>query len=163
MRLHHSSRCPRRGHAIVELSLLAPWLFFLFVGAFDFGFYAYSLISVQNAARLAALKSAAVYSNYSTLSSNDPAKAAEQASIRQQACIDVRDELIRSPNYNAMPAACDAAPLDVNLDSFLDSEGMAALRLTVVYDTVPLVPIPGLLQGKLRVTRVAEVRVYGDK
>ncbi len=117
----------------------------------------------QNAARLAALKSAAVYSNYSTLSSNDPAKAAEQASIRQQACIDVRDELIRSPNYNAMPAACDAAPLDVNLDSFLDSEGMAALRLTVVYDTVPLVPIPGLLQGKLRVTRVAEARVYGDK
>ena len=163
MRPFRSSRCHRKGHAIVELSLLAPWLFFLFVGAFDFGFYAYSLISVQNAARLAGLKSAAVYSNYTTLVSNDPAKAGEQASIRQQACIDVRDELLRMPNYSILPAACDAAPLDVDLDGFLDPEGKPALRLTVAYDTVPLVPIPGLLPGKLTMTRVSEARIYGDK
>ncbi len=162
MRPFRSSRCHRKGHAIVELSLLAPWLFFLFVGAFDFGFYAYSLISVQNAARLAVLKSASDNWYYTTLLSNDPAKAADQTFIRQEACSGVRDELLRMPNYSILPAACDAAPLDVDLDPFLDSEGKPALRVTVAYQTVPLVPIPGLLPGKLMMTRVAEARVYGD-
>jgi Flp pilus assembly protein TadG len=44
----------RAGNSIVEFSLMAPWILFLFAGAFDWGFYAYALISVQNAARVAA-------------------------------------------------------------------------------------------------------------
>ncbi len=35
----------RRGGSMIEFCLLLPWYIFLFVGAFDFGFYAYSLIS----------------------------------------------------------------------------------------------------------------------
>ena len=28
-----------KGHAVLEVAFLAPWLIFLFVGAFDMGFY----------------------------------------------------------------------------------------------------------------------------
>ena len=43
------------GNAVIEVALMAPWIFFLFVGVLDFGFYAYSFISVENAARAAVL------------------------------------------------------------------------------------------------------------
>src|SRR3984957_15436190 len=46
------------GSSIVEVALLAPWIFFLFVGIFDFGFYAYAAICTQNAARVVALSAA---------------------------------------------------------------------------------------------------------
>jgi Flp pilus assembly protein TadG len=46
------------GSSIVEVALLAPWIFFLFVGVFDFGFYAYAAICTQNAARAVALAAA---------------------------------------------------------------------------------------------------------
>jgi len=48
----------RRGNAIVEVTLLMPWILFLFLGIFNFGFYAYALISVENAARAAAMYTA---------------------------------------------------------------------------------------------------------
>ncbi len=41
----------RSGNSIIELTFMMPWLVFLFVGVFDFGFYAYALIAVQNAAQ----------------------------------------------------------------------------------------------------------------
>jgi Flp pilus assembly protein TadG len=43
-----------RGQAMVEVTLLAPWIFFLFIGIFDFGFYSYEAITTEGAARVAA-------------------------------------------------------------------------------------------------------------
>ena len=40
---------------MIEVTLMAPWIFFLFVGVLDFGFYAYAFISTENAARAAVL------------------------------------------------------------------------------------------------------------
>jgi Flp pilus assembly protein TadG len=45
----------RSGNSIIELTFMMPWLLFLFVGVFDFGFYAYALIATQNAARAVAI------------------------------------------------------------------------------------------------------------
>jgi Flp pilus assembly protein TadG len=45
----------RRGSAIIEFSLLCPWLFFLLLGAVDAGFMLYGLTTVENAARAGAL------------------------------------------------------------------------------------------------------------
>src|SRR5438128_767679 len=42
------------GHAVIEIALLAPWIFFLFAGTLDMGFYLSALIATQNAARVAA-------------------------------------------------------------------------------------------------------------
>src|SRR5579884_1650776 len=44
----------RRGNNIIEFTFLMPWYVFLFVGAYDFGFYSYSLISTTTAARAVA-------------------------------------------------------------------------------------------------------------
>ena len=38
--------------------MIAPWAFLLFIGALDWGFYAYAVISLQAAARAAVLYTA---------------------------------------------------------------------------------------------------------
>jgi len=48
-------RTKNRGSAVVEAALMMPWLAFLFMGVFDFGFYAYASICTQNAARAVAV------------------------------------------------------------------------------------------------------------
>jgi Flp pilus assembly protein TadG len=63
---------------VVEFSLLVPWFLLLFIGAFDFGFYAYMLISTQNAVRVAVLNTSA-----------GPASAADSVT----ACGYVRSEM----------------------------------------------------------------------
>ena len=35
----------RRGGSVLEMAMLMPWYVFLFVGAFDWGYYAHALIS----------------------------------------------------------------------------------------------------------------------
>ena len=155
MMLAARARKSRSGHAVVELALMAPWLFFLFVGALDFGFYMYSFISVQNAARVAALKTATLYDNYLQA-------LVDPGAVKPHVCSSVRDELKKLPNFAALPADCNGSPLDVQVSPFLDVSGKPALRVAVLYETIPLVPIPGLLPGKLRMTRTASMRVYGE-
>ncbi|MDP2996750.1 MAG: pilus assembly protein [Bryobacterales bacterium] len=152
----------RRGHAVVEVALLAPWIFFLFVGAFDMGFYAYSLISTENAARAAAL-----------YTSDSPAATTDQAG----ACCFALKELegmgnVRGPAFSATACACvdiaavdDANPVGVRVEE-LDSttappsmDGQLASRVTVRYRTIRMVPIPGVLSGQETMTRAVEMRV----
>lgn len=45
----------QRGHAVMEFALFLPYLFFTFVGAFDWGNYSWTLMKVEAAARVAAL------------------------------------------------------------------------------------------------------------
>ena len=46
------------GQSLVEATLVFIMFVFMFIGVLDFGFYAYSMISVQSAARVAALYTA---------------------------------------------------------------------------------------------------------
>lgn len=145
------SRGSRRGHAIVETALMAPWIFFLFVGVLDFGFYAYALIAVENATRVAAL-SAGIGSGY----------AVDQTT----ACGLVVDELRRMPNVKTLPVnyACAAAPLRVDINgnsNYVDAEGNPATWVRVTYETIQLIPIPGILMGKATISRTVETRIYG--
>ena len=48
----------QRGGSLIEFSMLLPWIIFLFVGVYDWGFYAHALISAEDAARVAALYAA---------------------------------------------------------------------------------------------------------
>ena len=45
-------RSRERGNSIIEFSLMTPWLIFMFIGAMDWGFYAYALIATEAAARV---------------------------------------------------------------------------------------------------------------
>ena len=63
-----------RGNSIIEFSLMAPWLIFLFVGAMDWGFYAYALIATESAARVSCL-----YTSTNTADASDNTTACTYA------------------------------------------------------------------------------------
>ncbi len=143
----------QRGNAAIEVALISPWIFLLFVGIFDFGFYSYAGICTANAARVAAL-----------YTSSGPSTAADSG----QACLLALEELRQLPNVKTAvtcPAtcnpgsACTAGPMTVtavSVDPGVD--GSPASQVTVTYDTVQLFPIPGLA-GKMTLKRVVQMRV----
>lgn len=157
MSTDNPSRAGRRrrsesGHAVIEVALLAPWIFFLFVGVLDFGFYAYAAISTQNAARAAVLYTS---------------RAGSTAGDKTTACLNyVLPELRSMPNVGTSVTSCgtinsssvvnvDAVPVD----QANSADGGFASRVTVQYRTLPMIPIPGLVMGQMTLTRIVEARI----
>lgn len=146
----------QRGNAIIEVSLMLPWILFLFVGVLDFGFYSYAAICTQNAARVAALANA-----YST----------SAASNTSGACAIVLQEMNSLPNAQTLtsctsgacptsPGAVTAAqPISVTACPVVGPDGASAAAITVTYLSIPLIPIPGVVMGQLTITRTAEAPV----
>lgn len=165
-----------QGGSIVEVALLAPWIFFLFVGIFDFGFYAYAAICTQNAARAVALSQA------------------QTATATVSPCSAALGELTMLPNIGyapasslcnavtGLPAVTTAVPVNVCVQT-LNSTAVSVCGLpaakcadcdyaytsattpaatsqlaVVTYQSIPLVPIPGILMGQLTLSRRAEER-----
>ena len=133
-----------RGSSIVEFALFIPWYVFLFVGAFDFGFYSYSLIATQNAARVAGM-----YCSTST----------SRAASCGNACGYVLDQLRSLPNVGSGLSVCTTAPVVVTTTSSTGPDSATAAQVTVVYTTPQLIPIPGLIPGQLTISRTAWFRV----
>ncbi len=128
---------------MVEFVLNFMWLFFLFIGALDFGFFGYAIIAVQNAARVGAL-----------YTSSKATHDADQVG----ACTYILAELNELPNYSSLPATCNASPLTVTATTLTASDNTTASRVTITYQTLQLIPIPGL-PGILSITRAAQMRV----
>jgi len=145
-----SRRTRQRGSAVVEMSLMMPWIAFLFVGILDFGFYAYAAIATQTAARTAAMQSAIA---------NDVS----------QACTAALNELKGLPNVGSI-VSCGALPVIVTAtvlnagttppcaDCSLNATATSA-QVTVTYQSIPMIPIPGVLTARLTLSRIAEVRM----
>lgn len=145
----------RRGHAAIEFALLTPWIFFLFLGVFDFGFFAYSLISVENAARVAVLYTS---SGSGTATSSVAACQLVVEELRNSANVGPGEQCLTSC---AAGADCTTSPrgvITVRAES-LTLFGTPASRVTVTYRTIPALPIPGLLVGPPGITRVVAARV----
>ncbi len=139
----------RQGSALIEATLMAPWFLFLFIGAFDFGFFSYSLIATQSAARMAAL-----YASTSAAIAANPANA----------CFYAQEELRELPNVTSCLTSgtvSSAHPLIVTTQSLTGADGTAAAQVTVSYLTIPLIPIPGFLAGRTTITRLVQMRVRG--
>ena len=132
-----------QGSALVELCLLAPWVLFLFVGVLDLGFFSYSLISVENAARIAA--------EYTS-------KASTVAADQTDACTLVLKELSTLPRVSGL-SSCSALPLKVTASSGTGPDGNSATTVAVTYQSNSLIPIPALMAGTLNVTRTVQMRV----
>lgn len=134
------------GGSVIEFALLLPWLAFLFVGAFDWGFYAHALISTENATRVTALYAA-------NLANGNPRTAT--------ACTLVLNELSIAANVAGLStctsgAVTSAAPVGVSLTcTTLDS--LNAVKVAVTYQTLQLIPIPGLLVGQINLYRTSEM------
>ena len=131
-----------RGHAVLELALLSPWILLLFAGTLDMGFYAYALIATQNAARVAAESA-----SFKPAAASDSTLACQMALPEMSAMSNVRNL-----------STCGAAPLVVSARSFNDADGALATEVTVTYTTNQLFPLP-FLTGRLTITRKVQMRV----
>ena len=122
---------------MLEMAFYLPWIFFFFIGAVDWGFFAHALVSVENASRVAAM--------YTSQSS---AYAADSTG----ACTVVLNELRNLPNIKNVVTSCGGTnPVTVTATQITGPDGNAASRVSVTYTSLNLVPIPGLLQkGFLR-------------
>jgi hypothetical protein len=135
-------RASRRGHAVIEATLLAPWIFFLFIGVFDMGFYAVALICTENAARAAV--------SYT-------ASSAGTAADSTGACQYALTEMNAMSNARSL-ASCSAAPLTVTATSVSGADGSAASQVTVTYQTMSLIPILSL-PAQYTIARTVQQRV----
>jgi Flp pilus assembly protein TadG len=147
----NSRRKKQRGGSALEMALLLPWYFFLFVGTFDWGFYAHALISTEAAARTAAL-----YTSQSTATASDQAGA----------CILANEEMRIVPNIsNSDATTCSSSPLVVTAvltgptQTINSPDNLPATQVTVTYTTLSLIPIPFVLTNKATFYRVTTMRL----
>ena len=143
----------RSGSSIIEFSLLLPWYVFLFVGAYDYGFFSYSLIASQTAASVAAM--------YCSSSST----ACPDATV---ACQYALDQFRNLPNVGSGLITCgtgtdvtSSAPVAVTASSVTGPDLQPAASVTVVYLTPKLIAIPGLLPAQLTINRTVKMRIRG--
>jgi hypothetical protein len=137
------------GSAIIEVALLMPWIVFLFVGILNAGFFSYAMIVTENAARVSAMQASI-------------SRAASTDSL--SACVVALQEMSSLPNAVGL-TTCESgsvsasSPVSVVASSVDHGSGDVSARVTVMYLTLPLIPIPGILPGQMTVTRSAEVRI----
>jgi len=122
--------------------LFAPWIFFLFVGALDWGFYAYSLITLETATRSAALYESGL--GTPTTSS---------------ACPIVMNEMSTLINMGSASATCGSAPLVVTASQITGPDNTPSAQVSVTYTTPVMIPIPGLLAKQFTITRVVTMKM----
>jgi len=131
----------RRGAAMMEFALLCPFVCFLFIGAIDWGFYAYCLISLETATR-----SAALYEG----TQNNPDSAS--------ACTIVVNELSTLVNLGST-SSCGASPLVVSASKITGPDNLDAAQVSVTYTTPNMIPIPGVLSKQFTITRVVTMKI----
>jgi len=150
MRTHLGSR---KGNAVLEFALVAPLLFPMILAVLDFGMYTYAFISVQNAARVAAMRN-----------SSGPDSASDQAS----ACAMAIEELRGLPNIGAsFQSGCTASPLIVTsvlcnstapcFGTTASADGKSASSVTVKYTMPAVFTIP--IVGPSLISRTSEMRI----
>jgi len=135
-----------RGNAVIEVSLLAPWMVFLMVGVLDLGFYFFAAITTENAARVAAQYGAAGLST---------------AGDSVGACPYALQEALTLPGLNS-GMNCQSLPFVVTLTQAAGPDGTPASSASVTYQSIPMIPIPGLLESRLTLTRTVEMKVKSN-
>ena len=110
-----------------------PLIVFLFIGLLDTGFYMYALISTEAAVRVAA--------EYTSTSSST-------ATDSTTACTLALGELADMPNLSGV-TTCSASPLTVTATAVAGPDGSNASQVVVTYQTLRLVPIPGICRGNI--------------
>lgn len=155
----------RRGGAVIEASLLLPWLFFLFMGAVDAGFALYGLVTVENATRSAALWASQSTTNANTnTGSPSPATACANyvmpalqflGNVPSSATCTTGTSLSSLAVTSANPVALTmTAPTTIP-----DGTTASAVTVTVWYLTPQLAPIPGIFSGQMTIKRSVTMRI----
>jgi Flp pilus assembly protein TadG len=127
----------------MEFAFFLPYLLFAFVGVFDWGNYSWALMKTSDAARIAAI-----------YTSSSPTNEANSSG----ACTYVLAEMSDASNLSGI-ANCNGSPLTVTASLVTGPDNANASQVTVAYQTVNLIPIPGLLPGQITITRVVTIPV----
>jgi hypothetical protein len=127
----------------MELALFSPWIIFLFVGTLDWGFYAYSLITLETATRSAASWNA----NHAT--PNDAATA----------CTIVTSEMQTLINMSGVSTCGGTSAVSVAAQQVAGPDTENAAQVSVTYTTPNMIPIPGLLGKQFTITRVVTMKL----
>jgi uncharacterized protein YjdB len=125
--------------------MILPWYIFLFIGAFDWGFYSHALISTESAARVAVL-----------YTSSNSSHATDSTGACQYALRELQAEVNLSATITC-PAT--ALPAIVTATEVTGPDGQPAAQVAVTYQTQQLIPIPGLLSGQATIYRVVQMRL----
>lgn len=138
----------RRGTAIIEATLLAPWILLLFAGVLNHGMYSYAIMATGNATRAAAL-------------SIQKFGVADGAGATLIACRQAAAEMQYLPNVDVATEDCMNSDLVVAA-SFVDAassvDGLyAGWNVAVTYTTVPMMPLP-FMPGQMTIVKDVEVR-----
>jgi len=123
---------------------------------FDFGFYVYALISVEDAARVAATNAAS-----SAVAAADP----------MVACSSVAAQLKTLPNVGTVTCTCTGSTCSAGsyvsvTSNYLSGisgaplgvDGDPAVEVSVNYQTIPMIPLP-FLRGNYAFTRRVQMRL----
>ena len=181
-----SRRRGERGQAMVEVALMSPWIFFLFIGIMDTGFFCYSAICVENAARAAAMTTA-LNQQQVTGTANDFACRAAWNELSNLPNVYSKTEvttcgglpagvtvvtntLCGSATSNivgctagASCSDCDGTPWDkYPVPKAAQVSKAASSQVIVTYTSVPVVPIPGIFPNRYTLTRIAEARIIQE-
>jgi len=147
---------------MVEVALLVPWIFFLFVGVLDMGFYSYAIITSENAARVAALQTST-----DPTSSTNSGLACTIAMNEMQTLTNVAGKstcangAVSSGNPVAVTATCSNITTGGACSDACSTGDDCSAKVSVVYLSIPMIPIPGILPAQMTITRNAEMRVGG--
>ena len=138
----------RRGTAIIEATLLAPWILLLFAGVLNHGMYSYAIMATGNATRAAALSIQAF-------------GAADAAGATTIACRQAAAEMQYLANVDVATEICSGSDLTV-VANFVDAASSAdglypAWNVAITYTTVPLMPLP-FMPGQMTIVKDVEVR-----
>jgi Flp pilus assembly protein TadG len=125
---------------MMEMVLIGPWIFFLAIGALDWGFYSSALVSVESAARSAALYTSSSSTGTATDLSN--------------ACKIVMGEMQRVPNVTT----CGSNPVVTATLVNPGPDSAPAAQVSVTYQSISLIPIPDVLAKQFTVTRTVTMR-----
>ena len=128
---------------MMEMALLSPWIIFLFIALFDWGFYAYSLITLETAARNAASWNA---------NHND-------ATNSVKACEIVTYEMQSLVNMGGVTTCGTGTPVAVSAAQVTGPDNDPGAQVAVTYTTPALIPIPGLLAKQFTITRVVTMKL----
>lgn len=140
---------------------MTPWLLILFICVLDFGFYAYAAICTQNAARAAAMRAAEDTSSVSNTAACTAALGEMTRlpnAVNLTSCVTSADSVSNSQPVAVSVQLLTAATNPACADCALDAAATSA-QASVTYQSIQLFPIPGMLMGRLTLTRVAEARI----
>jgi hypothetical protein len=133
---------------------MLPWLVFSFMGILDLGFSTYALISLQNAARVAAIYASSSYATATDTVAN-PASG--------EACQYALAEMRNAPNVGSSVKTCSSSD-PVQLSATLNltgSDGTLESATVSVSYTLQLLAIPGILPSQISLTRKVEFPLRG--